>query len=96
MDRERWRRVREVFAAVESAAPAERAARLLALCGPDEELRLAVEQMLAASEGDALRTGGAVAEGDLGGTPRDDASTGTRLGPWRLRERIGRGGMGQV
>ncbi|MCU0254926.1 MAG: serine/threonine-protein kinase [Acidobacteria bacterium] len=96
MDRERWRRVREVFAAVESAAPAERAARLLALCGPDEELRLAVEQLLAASEGDALRTGGAVAEGEPGRTSPDDAFVGKRFGPWQLRERIGRGGMGQV
>jgi len=100
MDSRRWRRVRDVFAAVEDLAPEERAARLADLCGADADLRAEVQSLLDAAARDALRPGGAVGEvapdvaPDV--APRVDSAAGSRLGAYRLRESIGRGGMGQV
>jgi len=97
MERERWQRVREVFAAVQARPPEERPALLAALGGEEPGLRTEVESLLEAAASAALRSGRAVEEI----APELDALTGahregSRVGPYRLKERIGEGGMGQV
>jgi serine/threonine protein kinase/Tfp pilus assembly protein PilF len=97
MDPKRWQQVREVFAAAQALPPKERPAFLAARCGDDLALRGEVESLLLAAASDALRSGHATAEI----APQFDAFTevlpeGGLVGPYRLRERIGRGGMGQV
>jgi serine/threonine-protein kinase len=97
MDRERWQQVRDVLAAVEARPAAERPAVLAALCGEDVALRSEVESLLEAAASPGLRSGRAVEEI----APELDASTaapheGARVGPYRLGERIGQGGMGAV
>jgi serine/threonine-protein kinase len=97
MDAGRWQRVREVFAAAQARPQEERAALLAQLCGDDLTLRGEVESLLAADASPALRSGRVLEEvapelDGLTGAPRE----GARVGPYRLRERIGQGGMGQV
>jgi serine/threonine-protein kinase len=92
----RWQRVREVFAAAQARPPEERAALLARLCGEDAALRSEVESLLAADASPALRSGRVldeVAPELVGnGVPHE----GSRVGPYRLKERIGQGGMGVV
>ncbi len=100
MDPARWARVREVFDAVADEAPAARATRLDGLCGRDAEIRREVESLLAAqsaSEGFletpavALADGKALLEGD-----QAEGMTGRHIGPFRIIDLLGEGGMGTV
>jgi len=50
MDSQRWRRVRDVFAAVEDLPPQDRTARLAELCGADADLRAEVQRVGGISE----------------------------------------------
>jgi serine/threonine protein kinase/Tfp pilus assembly protein PilF len=93
-----FQRVKEIFlAAVEKRDAAERAAYLHEACGQDEDLRRQVDALLGqhAQAGSFLEPP----------TPRpvvtvDDSSVierpGTRIGPYKLLELIGEGGMGAV
>jgi serine/threonine protein kinase len=90
-------RVKEVFLAAANRPPADRPAFLDGACGDDADLRGKVEGLLAAHE---------AAGGPLGPTPPDPAATasyhaadvaGTLVaGKYKLLERIGEGGMGEV
>jgi TolB-like protein/Tfp pilus assembly protein PilF len=94
---EQWARVAGVFEAVMDLPPADRAARLDALCGDDTDLRAEVVRLLDA-DGKA---------GDLGESPAfrfvpqpeaADASLapGTRLGRYEIVALVATGGMGEV
>src|SRR5438445_721338 len=94
-----------IFAgALGKKTPQERAAYLDAACGGDEELRRRVEALLASDEGAGsflLRTPDAVhTEAERAGLGTADESTaegpGSHVGPYRLIEQIGEGGMGVV
>jgi serine/threonine protein kinase/tetratricopeptide (TPR) repeat protein len=88
------------FAALRKSTPAERAAYLDEACGADAELRRRVEWLLAAHP----RAGSFLEELAVGADPgRDDPGTappaagpGDRLGPYKLLQRLGEGGMGAV
>jgi serine/threonine protein kinase len=96
-------RVEEVFlAAVEQPDPALRATYLDAACGGDEDFRRRVETLLAAQP-----QVGRFLESPVDFQPSGDdqarksklestASVGDRVGPYKLLERIGEGGMGEV
>jgi serine/threonine protein kinase/Tfp pilus assembly protein PilF len=98
MDPERWSKVRELFERVADAPVAERAGLLAALCGGEPELSAEVESLLAA-EGRA---------GDFLAAPIDPGALGhglghepavvlpERIGPYRILDEIGAGGMGTV
>jgi Tol biopolymer transport system component/predicted Ser/Thr protein kinase len=85
LDRERWRKIEEIYQSAAERKPEERDAFLAAACNGDAELRREVESLLAQDSHD---------------TPLDrpawELASGTRLGPYELLEPIGRGGMGTV
>src|SRR5262249_32670507 len=91
------RRVKKIFLpAVEKPDPAERDAYLREACGQDEELRWQVDALLGkhAQAGSFLESPapGPVATVDLPIAERP----GTLIGPYKLLQQIGEGGMGTV
>src|SRR5262249_29345810 len=87
--------------ALELATPAEREAYLRGACGDNEALRAAVVELLAAHEraGNILdappvAASGTVAQDNPGAGSLEQP--GTVIGPYKLLERIGEGGMGTV
>src|SRR5262249_2840385 len=93
-----FRRIKEIFlAAVEKPDPAERDAYLREACGQDEELRRQVDALLGKHaqagsflESPAPRPVATVDEPPSGERP------GPGIGPYKLREPVGEGGMGAV
>src|SRR5215813_4519043 len=85
----RWRSIEELYEAVIALPAGQRAAFLEKSC-PDEQLRRRVESLLdLASQGDPLLKNSAPAQPVPLGPGAD-------LGPYRVGERIGAGGMGEV
>src|SRR5687767_14165717 len=95
----RWERIKDLFVEAVALAPGRRAAFLEDECDGDATLQREVESLLASDEDAAgfltESAPRAVAAEDLE-EDEPDPSTGCRLGPYRLTERIGRGGMGVV
>jgi serine/threonine protein kinase len=81
-------------AALGKATGAERRAFLDEACGGDKALRRRVERLLEADD----HTAGILERGPDGPTdpPRSGEQPGDRIGPYKLREQIGEGGMGTV
>jgi serine/threonine protein kinase/Tfp pilus assembly protein PilF len=84
--------------------PEERERFVLEACGADDRLAAQLVRLLASAQSQDLAPGGALA-GPLAGSwlERDEDAAdaaqgveGERLGPWRLVEEIGRGGMAVV
>jgi eukaryotic-like serine/threonine-protein kinase len=95
---EQWRRVKAVFhAAVEMAEP-KRSGFLEQACANDPSLRTEVESLLATHDlaGDFLEEPAIVQAPDLIDEESSSRWIGQRLGPYRLVEKIGHGGMGHV
>src|SRR5690242_20498838 len=106
------RRVKEIFlAAVDKASPEEREAYLGQACGGDAELRRQVEALLREHErpgsllGPAAHDPASTADSrpgeSQGGGPGGDAGgpaegRGSRVGPYKLLQKLGEGGMGTV
>src|SRR5947209_4772497 len=97
------------FAALAKANPAERAAYLNEACGADADLRRQVDRLLAAHPqvGSFLQDDAAVHPSPLGEVaagvggatvdgPRPGEALGTVIGPYKLLQQIGEGGMGTV
>src|SRR5262245_33228816 len=91
-------RVQAIFLeAAEQDSPAGRAAVLDRRCGSDAELRQRVEALLKAHEapGPFLESRAPVLAGTVD-EPRVTEGPGTVIGPYKLLEQIGEGGMGTV
>ena len=86
MTPERWRQVTEVFHAALTRDVSARAGYLDQACADDDALREEVEAMLAAHA--------ARGDGSLATSPR--LASGTMIGPYRVADLIGAGGMGEV
>jgi serine/threonine protein kinase/tetratricopeptide (TPR) repeat protein len=94
--------LKEVFLAALAVPPADRAEWLRQACGQDAELRERVEQMLGAhDQSQSLIDRLAPAEDPQQGATADftgppSEQTGTVIGPYKLLQQIGEGGMGTV
>src|SRR6516164_7370505 len=96
LNQEEWRRVEEVYHEALEHRPESRAAFVTAACGVDSSLRREVESLLAADGADALVDQPAM---DIAAELLDDGAPlapGTELGPYRIENLIGSGGMGRV
>jgi serine/threonine protein kinase len=85
------------FAALDKGSPEERASYLDQACGPDVELRGCVERMLKAQPrvGSFLQVPAPVQASTVDEPPLTE-KPGTMVGPYKLMEQIGEGGMGLV
>ncbi|MDH3745348.1 MAG: serine/threonine-protein kinase, partial [Acidobacteriota bacterium] len=94
MDPRRWKRLQEIFEKVVDLPPEKQAEALARECGEDDELRRRIESLLASSDRGTGLISGAIdrAAADTTGP----AVAGERIGPYRLLEEIGSGGMGAV
>src|SRR5438552_16523247 len=89
--------VKSIFGhALEMESAIDRAAYLDQVCGGDAALRAEVEGLLGALDraGGFLRQPAAAPEGMAAYTPPE--ATGTRIGPYKLLQLLGEGGMGAV
>jgi serine/threonine-protein kinase len=100
MTSDRWQQVKVVLDEVLQCSPEEQPARLDALCGADAALRAEVEALLEAeADAPAFLDEGAGALGlhlFEGGAVQGAIGPADRVGPYRLFEKIGVGGMGVV
>jgi serine/threonine protein kinase len=91
MSPERWDSIKRIFNEVADLAPAARRIALDSLCN-DTEVRREVERMLAADDEPLFTESPLIAFAD------DEAAAfkDQRIGPYRILDEIGRGGMGTV
>jgi serine/threonine protein kinase len=84
--------------ALERSSPEERAAYLDAACGPDQQLRARVEALLRAHQqaGQFLQGDTSAPEPVAAGEQPPREGPGTLIGPYKLLQQIGEGGMGAV
>jgi serine/threonine protein kinase/Tol biopolymer transport system component len=94
-DRDRWRRVKDVFDEVRALPEDRRSAHLAAACGSDQALWQEVESLLSsyATADDFLEQPAAQV---FGGLSNARPLEGRVLGPYQIGSRVGAGGMGEV
>ncbi|MCU1327254.1 MAG: ppkA [Bryobacterales bacterium] len=89
-----WKRIEEVFLEAVERSGDDRQRFLASACGDDSDLRAEVDALLDADdEGSATVT--SVVRNSVVSVVREEID-GLSVGPWRVVEEIGRGGMGTV
>ena len=90
-----WERVQEIFLEAADLCPSERVPFLDVACGGDAGLRLDVEALLR-EDAEGVAALDATIQNAAASLLEEPLLTGARLGPYRVIEEIGRGGMGSV
>jgi tetratricopeptide (TPR) repeat protein len=93
MSPERWQRIQELFDAANRLPPGERSHFLGERCGDDHALRQELERMLSSEDSGVIHE--IVQEAAASVEIRDEWK-GRRVGPYRIIDTIGHGGMGAV
>jgi serine/threonine protein kinase len=93
MTPERWREITQIYGAVVSRAPEQRAAAVAKLCGTDETLRREIESLLESQRGVSLIDRPA---SDRGSVMQMVLPVGSQIGVFRIDSLLGVGGMGEV
>ena len=98
MDPDRWRRINDLFHAALDREPAERGDFLRSACGDDSRLIAEVESLLQSHEqaDDFIEVPAYESAAHRLEAEADESLVGRQLGPYRVDEKIGRGGMGVV
>ncbi len=99
MSSERWERTKEILEQALRIAPERRQAYLDSACGADAELRAEVESLISSHEEAGSQFLGAAAPEVLdlaSGLSSAASRAGQCVGPYKIVEEIGRGGMGVV
>lgn len=97
MDRERWQQIDMIFQSALERAPAERAAFLDEVCRSDASLRSEVESLIVHDQAGNFMIDSAFADASrLLTYKRTSSLLGQALGPYKILEPIGAGGMGEV
>lgn len=98
MTPERWQRIDEVFQGAMDLPPGQRGAYLDHQCADDADLRAQVDSLLAADGSDLIQAavGAAAASWSTGEGDSVQVLEGQTIGPYRVIERLGQGGMGVV
>jgi serine/threonine protein kinase/tetratricopeptide (TPR) repeat protein len=94
MDRERFEAVKRLLIALEDIPPPERSAYLDRACAGDAALREDVESLRHDDAPSIVLTGGLAAR--VGSVMAGSDAIGRHIGPYRLAEVLGEGGMGVV
>src|SRR5687768_10063358 len=95
---ERWQEVKEILYPALEMAAADRASFLDEKCGDDDELRREIDSLIAAHSDAAERFESPAVEmiAAVVSDEQDDGMVGKVLGHYRIIEKIGAGGMGQI
>ena len=103
MDPESWQKLKRLFLSAIELEPEQRSAFIENACAGDEELRLRVNKLLAASEdagsfleSPALIDVGIVSKDEQTFHDEDQPRVGQYIGPYKIIREIGHGGMGTV
>src|SRR6266850_2531862 len=96
MTPERWLQLKQIFQSALERNPAERSAFLSQACADDPALRSEVESLISSHDqaGDSIEAMAAEAATEM--LADDRAIVGKLLGHYKVLNRIGRGGMGEV
>src|SRR4030095_1860990 len=98
MNHERWQQVDRLGQGALWLAPAEREAFLKGACEDDPALRKEVEALLECDEkaGSFIQAPAIEAAADLMATKQRSVELGQQVGHYRIVDKIGEGGMGEV
>jgi len=100
MDQQRWRQIEQIYHSALEHPPSKRGAFVAGECKDDEELRHEVESLLGRDAAPAEELIDRPAWEGAGSVLITKAETqltpGTQLGPYRVEQLIGSGGMGRV
>src|ERR1044072_581763 len=98
MTPEQWQRVESVLQQALDQAPGDRASFVDEVCGDDEELLAESNTLIKAYEqaGDFIEQPAITQDAHLLISDDVEAKLGSTIGPYKIVERLGAGGMGEV